>query len=214
MDDGWIVRLNDQGDIQWKSSLGGASHEQANGIIQTTNGGYIVAGTARSSDGDVVGNHGAVDIWVLGLDDTGSIQWQRCIGGSDNENVASILQSNDGNFVLLGNSLSNDGDNAGNGLDNYWAIKLTIFPETVRGNTASQNNISISPNPSNGHFSITMPDNAGDARLSVMNTLGQRVLYKELKGNNAVVDIPRVPGIYFVKLNAGNMSYNSKLIID
>jgi hypothetical protein len=69
--DYWVVKLSGSGDIQWEKSLGGSDYEAARAIQQTTDGGYIVAGWSTSTDGDVTGNHGNDDYWVvkLGPDD-------------------------------------------------------------------------------------------------------------------------------------------------
>ena len=80
--DYWVVKLDHIGNIQWEKSLGGSGYEGANSIQQTTDGGYILAGWSDSNDGDISGNHGSIDYWVVKLDDTGTIEWQKSIGGS------------------------------------------------------------------------------------------------------------------------------------
>jgi len=63
--DYWIVKLNDTGAIQWQKSLGGDTIDNAYSIRQTSDGGYIVAGFSGSNDGDVSGNHGSYDYWIV-----------------------------------------------------------------------------------------------------------------------------------------------------
>ena len=63
--------------IQWQKCLGGSGDDGANSIIQTNDGGYIVTGIAKSSDGEVTDNRGDYDYWVVKLDATGGIQWQQ-----------------------------------------------------------------------------------------------------------------------------------------
>jgi len=53
--------------IEWQKSLGGSGNDYANSITQTSDGGYVVAGYTNSVDGDVVGNHGGDDVWVVKL---------------------------------------------------------------------------------------------------------------------------------------------------
>jgi hypothetical protein len=62
--------------IQWEKSLGGTDYEIATSMQQTIDGGYIVAGHSSSNDGDVSGNHGLADYWVVKLTNTGAIEWQ------------------------------------------------------------------------------------------------------------------------------------------
>ena len=74
--DCWIVKLTNAGDIQWQKSLGGSGVDQASSIQQTSDGGYIIAGRSSSTDGDVTGNHGSYDCWIVKLTTVGEIQWQ------------------------------------------------------------------------------------------------------------------------------------------
>ena len=59
------MKLTNTGMIQWQKSLGGSRNDVAKSIEQTSDGGYIVAGYSASTDGDVTGNHGANDFWVV-----------------------------------------------------------------------------------------------------------------------------------------------------
>lgn len=85
--DYWILKLNASGSIQWQKSLGGSLGDGANSIQQTQDGGYILAGYSSSSDGDVTGNHGSTDYWVVKLNSLGNIQWQKSLGGSSVDEV-------------------------------------------------------------------------------------------------------------------------------
>ena len=128
LEDYWIVKLNDIGTIEWQKSLGGTASEIPQSILQTTDGGYIVAGFSRSNDGDVSGNHGSADCWVVKLTSIGTIEWQKSLGGSGYESAISIQQTNDGGYILAGYSNSNDGDVSGNhGNDDFWVAKLSVM---------------------------------------------------------------------------------------
>jgi len=61
--------------IQWQKSFGGTGHDMASDVKQTKDGGYIMVGSVSSSDGDVIGNHGAIDVWVLKMDANGKLQF-------------------------------------------------------------------------------------------------------------------------------------------
>jgi|GEM_PF-351621 len=123
--DYWIVKLNSVGGIDWQKCLGGSAHEQAHSIQQTLDGGYIVAGGSSSNDGDVFGNHGGNDYWVVKLNSVGDIDWQKCLGGSNNDTAYSIQQTSDGGYVVAGYTLSNDYDVSGNHGDaDFWIVKL------------------------------------------------------------------------------------------
>jgi len=123
--DCWIVKLNDTGAIQWQKSLGGMNNDLGYSIRQTTDGGYIVVGFSTSGDGDVSGNHGGSDYWVVKLNDAGNIQWQRSLGGSNDDFAYSVRQTADGGYIVAGESNSNDGDITNNhGDDDSWIVKL------------------------------------------------------------------------------------------
>jgi hypothetical protein len=112
--DEWIVKLDSKGNIQWQKCLGGSHGDNANSIVQTSDNGYIVVGQTSSDNGDVSGFHPFTiswgDAWIVKLNSTGSIQWQKSFGGSDYDIAFSILQASDGEYVIAGSTNSNDGD--------------------------------------------------------------------------------------------------------
>jgi len=124
--DYWVVKLDTSGNITWENSLGGSDSEKAWSIQQTTDGGYIVAGESNSIDGDVIGNNGGLDYWVVKLDTSGNITWQRSLGGSNNEKAWSVQQTIDGGYIVAGQSSSTDGDLTFNngGFSDCWIVKL------------------------------------------------------------------------------------------
>lgn len=123
--DYWIVRLDGNGNIVWQRSYGGSAEDEAYGVQQTMDGGFIVAGYTESNDGDVTGNHGELDYWVLKLDGSGNLLWQKCYGGSGEDEAYSISETADGGFVVAGESESTDGDVTGNhGEGDYWIVRL------------------------------------------------------------------------------------------
>ncbi|HOY40146.1 MAG TPA: hypothetical protein PLK75_12685, partial [Bacteroidales bacterium] len=124
--DACIVKLDNTGNIQWYKFIGGFDDDYSNTIVLTTDGGYIFSGYTESNNGDVSGNHGGQDAWVVKLDDTGNIEWQKCLGGSSNDKARSIQQTSDGGYIVAGNTFSNDGDVSGNhsGNSDAWVIKL------------------------------------------------------------------------------------------
>ncbi len=65
--DGWIFKLDSAGDLAWQKSLGGSSYDFLYSVKQTPDSGYLIAGTTRSNDDDVSGNHGWDDYWIVKL---------------------------------------------------------------------------------------------------------------------------------------------------
>ena len=113
--DFWILKFNKLGGVQWKKNLGGSENDWGTKVIQTTDEGYLIVGYAGSTDFDVSGNHGGLyDGWVVKLSSTGTIEWQKCIGGSEIDLLWSAKQTLDGAYILSGYSNSDDGDISGN----------------------------------------------------------------------------------------------------
>ena len=121
----WVVKLDSNANIQWQKCLGGTNWDGASSVQQTSDGGFIVEGYANSNDGDVTGNHGSIECWVVKLDGSGNIQWQKCLGGTGYDDAFSVKQTADGGYIVAGETNSNDGDITGNhgGGDN-WIVKL------------------------------------------------------------------------------------------
>ena len=95
-----LLKLNGNGDIEWQRTYGGAKFDYPSDILQTRDGGYILAGgTTSFGEGDF-------DIWILKLDAQGNIEWQKVFGGPNYDGVPLILQTEDGGFLVAGNSYS------------------------------------------------------------------------------------------------------------
>lgn len=123
--DFWILKLTIDGNIQWQKTLGGSSDDYGYSIEQTIDGGYIVAGGTYSIDGDVTGNHGSTDFWVVKLNSTGNIEWQKTLGGSNFDHAFNIKQTRDGGYIVTGSTYSIDGDiTANHGAADIWLVKL------------------------------------------------------------------------------------------
>jgi hypothetical protein len=112
--DAWIIKLDAIGNIEWQMCYGGTKGDGPNEILQTSDGGYMFAGTTDSNNGDVSGNHGQNDIWVVKLDSIGTLQWQRCYGGSKDDVAMFLKQCLNGSYLVGGYTFSHDGDVTGN----------------------------------------------------------------------------------------------------
>ncbi len=123
--DAWITKTNHLGLLQWQKSIGGSVDDNLVSLQQTSDFGYIAAGYSSSNDGDVSGNHGYADCWVVKLDSSGNIIWQKSFGGSNADWAQSIICTSDGGYLFCGFTSSNDGDvNGNNGFGDFWVVKL------------------------------------------------------------------------------------------
>jgi uncharacterized delta-60 repeat protein len=155
--DTWIVKLSSTGSLQWQLTLGGTDTDVANSIQPTPDGGYIVAGYSNSTNGDVTGNHGQQDAWVVKISSTGSLQWQKAFGGTSNDVASSIHSTNDGGYIVTGYSNSTNDDVTGNHGDyDIWLVKLSSTGsmqwQKALGGTGADAANSIQPTPDGGYI--------------------------------------------------------------
>lgn len=149
VEDYWVVKLDASGGIQWQNTIGGSLADVLLSLQQTTDGGYIVGGYSRSNvSGDKTQNTwGLNDYWVLKLDVSGNILWQRDIGGQDLDELYAVKQTTDGGYILGGHSRSLiSGDKTENGQNtestDFWVVKLlTDQPPTLL--SLSENTVKI-----------------------------------------------------------------------
>jgi hypothetical protein len=130
--DAWIVKLSPSGSLLWQECFGGSGNDEFHSIILTSDGGYAIAGSTNSTDGDgqVSGKHGDnthTDAWVVKLNSAFDVQWQKCYGGSYDDNASAIIQTSDGGYLITGSTYSIDGDVSGKH-DLYnadvWVVKI------------------------------------------------------------------------------------------
>jgi len=143
--DYWVVKLDASGNIQWQNTIGGSFLDYLNCMQQTSDGGFILAGSSQSGiSGDKTeDSQGGSDYWVVKLDAFGNIQWQNSIGGNSDDYLTSIQQTIDGGYILGGYSNSGiSGDKTENyqGLYDYWVVKLDAtgniqWQNTIGGNS-------------------------------------------------------------------------------
>lgn len=140
--DYWILKLNPSGTISWKKSFGGTLGEFLNDVIETPDGGFIGIGYAHSADFDVTENFGQNDYWVVRLDASGNLLWQKSYGGSDEDIGMSIVNCEEGGFLLGGYSRSEDGDVESNhGNYDVWLVKINDAGEIIWERAYGGNNI-------------------------------------------------------------------------
>ena len=120
---------NGGGEILWQENWGGTGNEQTNNFIPTSDGGYLMAAqTSSSNSGDVsIVNQGMDDIWLVKMDASLSIQWQRSLGGSGRD------------FIGTGNGLALNGElNVGIGhICTSGGIETVGLPSSSGGRTTS-----------------------------------------------------------------------------
>ena len=105
--DGMIIKYDSEGAIEWVQQIGGIGYERINAVSETKDGGYIVGGQFDSSSIDLdngasLTNKGSADGMIIKYDSEGAIEWVQGIGGTDSDNVTSVIGTRDGGYVVGG----------------------------------------------------------------------------------------------------------------
>ena len=124
--DVYVTKVNSSGNLQWQKALGGNAYDGSGAIQQTSDGGYLIVGTTNSIDGDITYNHGDDDVWLIKLSSTGNIDWKKTYGGSEYDRAYDFDKTSDGGFIVLGSSVSIDGDVSNKTImdEDIWLLKL------------------------------------------------------------------------------------------
>jgi hypothetical protein len=209
----WVVKIDGNGTLQWQKALGGSGDDVGYSVTQAADGDYVVAGSSESADGDVKDNHlyaldPSIDCWVVKLTSSGSIHWTKSLGGTDMDYGTAISLAKDGSYLIAGYSYSDNGDVSGNhGQSDYCLFKLN-GNAVATGISGVEPAVSVSayPNPSNGSFSIVVPE---QGTLCLFNMQGQQVgNYNVKAGKNALrVPVIAAAGVYTMRFT-GSRSGN------
>jgi hypothetical protein len=98
--DVYVIKLDTNGNLQWTKTIGGKYHDLGHSIIQTSDGGYVIAGSTSSFGA------GWEDVYVVKLDANGNLQWTKTIGGPSVESGSSLIQTSDGGYAITGVTFS------------------------------------------------------------------------------------------------------------
>lgn len=208
-----IIKTSTAGVPLWKHTIGGNYNDRGQSIKTTSDGGNIIAGYEGSKD--LPGDHGGIDFWVTKLDASGSIDWQRCLGGSLLDDAYDVQQTFDGGYIVVGKSESNNGDVKKNyGKDDFWIVKLkptTGIADIVYGPAA---NIKVYPTVTNKIINVDMPYGYDNSSVRLYNMMGQEVkISVSMSGLKKIVQIEdALPGMYILQIVNDNQKSAYKII--
>jgi len=171
--DYWAIKINNLGEKQWSNFYGGSFTDTAYDVIQTKDNGYLIIGSSDSNDVDIKAEKGTYDFWVVKISETGTLLWEKSFGGSQIDEAYAISETNDGNYIIVGDTRSNDLDVSNNkGAADLWAIKITptgnIVWEKTFGGISFDAGRSISKTKT-GDFIISGNSRSTDGNLSSNN---------------------------------------------
>ncbi|MDC7996477.1 T9SS type A sorting domain-containing protein [Gilvibacter sediminis] len=149
--DYWVLKLNADLEIQWQNTIGGTSNDWLESLYELADGGVILGGTSISNSSadkseESIGGVGSRDYWIVRLDDTGAVVWDRTLGGLDWDGRARVLELPDGRIVVAGTSRSNSyGHKSEDSLGSMdvWALLLDtdgtiLWENTIGGDQAEE----------------------------------------------------------------------------
>ncbi len=115
----WLIKVDDNGDSLWSNTYGGEEVEGCHALIKTAAGGFALAGYTTSFGA------GGEDFWMVVTDEEGEEIWSRTYGGEEDDLCLSIIQNDDGGFMLAG--LTNSFGDGRNG----WLVKVDGEGEVI-----------------------------------------------------------------------------------
>ena len=111
-EDTWLIKTDDSGNVQWNKTYGTGGEHIAACVLQTNDGGYVLAGFDWPGYGDS-------DAWVVKTDDSGEILWEEVYGGGYEDGIEEMRQTNDEGYIMVGGTSSFSG-----GSGDAWLVKL------------------------------------------------------------------------------------------
>lgn len=213
MDDFWLIKVNTTGTLTSAKCYGGSGDDQANGLVATFDGGFAMCGLTNSNDGDVSGFHTGVfapDVWVAKVNAAGNMLWQRCCGGSDQDESFRIYEENTGVLVVSAFTYSTDYDvtfNHGNA--DGWILKVSA--QSAINHNQNYENFNVFYNRE-----IEMLEISGDFEgiLEIADSKGSIILNKTLKGKDCVDLTELSTGVYLINIRnrKGNKTFSTKFL--
>lgn len=110
--DAWVIKIDANGNEKWNKTFGGIVDDDTSSIQQTSDGGYVLAGTTFSYGA------GSRDAWFIKIDANGNEQWNKTFGGSGEDGFNSMWETSDSGYILAGGTESYGTDNR-----DAWIIK-------------------------------------------------------------------------------------------
>jgi hypothetical protein len=218
LQDYWLVKTDGNGNKLWDKTIGGNAHDTFASLQQTADGGYIVGGTSHSGiSGDKSeAPYGLNDFWIVKLKASGAILWDKIYGRSSNEVLFALQQTTNGGYILGG--FTDYVNKYRQGLLDYWIVKVDTSPTGMQ-ETEVGSAISISPNPSQGKFTLKLSNlTFTTATVTVSDLLGRVVLQKDIPVTtnqlSEELTIPNTKGIYLLQLKTGEQTLTRKIVVE
>lgn len=195
--DAWLVKINKAGGVIWSKNYGGQGDDRATKIIPYSNG-FLIAGFTNSNDGDFTENFGLYDYFLISIDHSGNLNWQKTLGGSRDDRAFSVMETENHGILLGGFTWSQDiYVNGGHGEQDAWLVKLDhlgniIWEKSVGGSQndginrmqlAKDGSYLIAGYSFSGDQDIPSNKNSSDAWLAKIDPNGILIWSKSFGGS-------------------------------
>ncbi|MDQ4141344.1 MAG: T9SS type A sorting domain-containing protein [Bacteroidota bacterium] len=129
--DYWIVKVNSKGNIVWDKTIGGSSKDNLQSVKQTSDGGFILGGysTSEVSGNKTEDSNKDIDFWVVKVNSSGSVTWDKTIGGNKADGLQSVQQIRHGQYILAGysqSSVTEDRTASSKGSYDFWLVSIVV----------------------------------------------------------------------------------------
>lgn len=115
--DFWVMRLSDDGDIEWERQYGGPDLETAAGVVEAL-GGVVVGGTTSSFEGDEACGEDCPNLWMVQVSSTGDLVWERSYSTGTVDRAHTVARAAGGGYVIAGETDSIQAN------PDYWVIRV------------------------------------------------------------------------------------------
>jgi hypothetical protein len=165
-----LVKTDSNGNVIWNQTYGGPGDTEANAVIQTSDGGYAVAGCTDTAGA------GSLDFYLMKVNSNGVMLWNQTYGGPGDDIAYSLVQTSDGGYAMAGYSYSFT-----DGYNNFWLVKTDSngnmqWSQTYDGGGNSQGSSLVGT--SDGGFAVagSIDTSSGEAfRLVKTDATGDMV---------------------------------------
>lgn len=195
--DVWALKLDNSGTLEWSRFFGGSFTDTPFGVVETADNNYIIVASSDSEDFNISNNKGTYDFWVLKISNDGNLLWEKSFGGTKIDEPRGITNTNDGNFIIVGDTRSQDKDvRANNGGADLWMLKISsggnlIWEKTYGGSNfdvarsiskTQDNGFIISGNSRSSNLDFTNQGQS-DAWILKVDNSGNKVWQKFVGGS-------------------------------
>ena len=98
--DFWLVKTDSAGNVEWNQTYGGTWYEEAASLVETSDGGYALAGITDEFGAS------SIDFWLVKTDSAGNVEWNQTYGGEKWEFASSLVETSDGGYAMIGTTTS------------------------------------------------------------------------------------------------------------